>query len=308
MLFSQSKFKLTQFWNNRELSAISESYWKVPIIVIYTIIEISLFFGCQKYNWPCTATFRIIFVIHDFGYFLTYAAVAGTSYYKRYKKDCDYCKANYDCDPDDYYYCTRVKEYQMDIASCVCFLITFAIGITILVIYAQFSKSGCSCCCCCQPEPEIILANGQMIQMQTVGQTVPVVNQQLYFPQNQINPALVQQPQLVQQVVMQPTQPALVSMPIDQSPSTTILKWFILNKSNANNTIIYFQNDFYRQKKKSTYMYRNFILVLFKSVWFSKFIQTRIWRFIHCLLVPYHAFWRQKSNSQWDKTRLILKW
>ena len=48
----------------------------IPIIAGYYILEGSLFFGCRAFIWPFTLTFRIIWMLHDFTYFFTYAVEA----------------------------------------------------------------------------------------------------------------------------------------------------------------------------------------------------------------------------------------
>merc|ERR1712131_306195 len=73
--------------------ALDFAAYSVALIVAYNIIEASCFFGCDAYNWPCTLTFRIIWLLHDFAYFLTFAVFA--PYYRRYWSTEDYkqCQA-----------------------------------------------------------------------------------------------------------------------------------------------------------------------------------------------------------------------
>ena len=72
--------------------------YSVAIIAGYYILEGSLFFGCQAYNWPCTVTFRVFWILHDFAYFVTYAVLAAEiKYYKeKYGPSywVDYCYTN----------------------------------------------------------------------------------------------------------------------------------------------------------------------------------------------------------------------
>merc|ERR1712106_1045425 len=164
-------------------SEVREAAFSVPIIAAYSIVEIILFFGCQAYNWTMTLIFRIIFLLHDLAYFITYAVMA---------------------DRDDAGPC--------DFASCVFFFFTTAIGIAILVVYSQFPKYGC-CHSEPLPQPQVIMMNGQ---------TVTGTNQQFYVVQNphhipgQTNPSFVpqmqMQPAVTQSAVMQSTQPATVSL------------------------------------------------------------------------------------------------
>merc|ERR1711935_621538 len=169
-------------------SEVREAAFSVPIIAAYSIVEIILFFGCQAYNWTTTLIFRIIFLLHDLAYFITY--------------------------------CTKAAFYgNCDLASCIFFYFTIAIGIAILVVYSQFPKYGC-CHSEPLPQPQVILMNGQ---------TVAGTNQQFYVVQNphhihgQVNPSFVpqiqMQPAVMQPAVTQSTQPATISVPSDQPPT-----------------------------------------------------------------------------------------
>ena len=144
----------------------------VSIIAVHNIIEVSLFFGCQKYNWPCTLTFRIIFVIHDFAWFIRYAINV---------------------------------YYTFDIACCVLFFVTTSIGIAILVLYSRFPKYGTCCPCCCPPlpQPQLMMMNGQVVQVATIAmEATPGPNQQHQA--------------MMQPTVMQPIPPASAPMPVGQ--------------------------------------------------------------------------------------------
>ena len=149
------------------------------------------------YNWPCTLTFRIIFLFHDFAYFITYALISGFSADEEYfESQCHGTSCTHE-------------------VSCFFFLSTFAIGIGILVTYSKFPKYGCSCY-----EPSVIMINDQMVQMQTV--TTQGQNQHFYVVQNpnQVNSqthstfVLTQPTQVVNQpVVVQQTAPP-VTVPV----------------------------------------------------------------------------------------------
>ena len=73
----------------------------MPIIAVYSTLEVCLFFGCQKYNWPLTLTFRILFVLHDLAYFITYALLAVLNYDES-KYDCDWITEDCAEYPNDY--------------------------------------------------------------------------------------------------------------------------------------------------------------------------------------------------------------
>ena len=49
--------------------------YSVPIIAAFYVAEGGAFFGCQGYSWAASVTFRILFLIHDFSYFVTYAVL-----------------------------------------------------------------------------------------------------------------------------------------------------------------------------------------------------------------------------------------
>ena len=53
--------------------------YSIPIIAAFYIVEGSLFFGCQAYEWSCSALFHVICVLHNFGYFNSYAVEAADS-------------------------------------------------------------------------------------------------------------------------------------------------------------------------------------------------------------------------------------
>ena len=160
---------------------------------MYNTIELVRFFGIEKYNWLCTLTFRIAFVLHDFGYFITYAVAAAVAIgiSGDYEDQCQ--QGN-----DDY--CRRAVSGPFTIATCVLFVVTTAIGVAILIAYSQFPKHGGSCC---ESQSPVMMLNGPIIPMQTVATSGP--NQQLYMITNQdgqTNPSLVltQQPPVVNQV------------------------------------------------------------------------------------------------------------
>ena len=50
-------------------------YWypiyAIPVLMLYTIVEISCFIGCRKFFFWSTLIIRSIFVCHDFGYAFT---------------------------------------------------------------------------------------------------------------------------------------------------------------------------------------------------------------------------------------------
>ena len=167
----------------------------VAIIAGYYILEGSLFFGCETYNWPCTLTFRIIWVLHDFAYFITYANAS--AWYKGKYLDYDkpiedweeYCKDQYsyvceyydnleefcDNDPNDwrckdqciggpsYNFC--YNYFAFDVACTFFFLLAFGLGIGIIFAFSKLPRFGC---CCQTTQNPIVVVNGQTYQMQTI--------------------------------------------------------------------------------------------------------------------------------------------
>ena len=121
--------------------------YSIAIVLGYNILEAVLFFGFQVYNWPCTLVFRIMWVIHDFAYFVTFAV--GASWYK----DGFYNEEDYeDCwkNETDYYetsWCKHVRSHPFVVVSYLIFFVTICLGIAIMVTYSKFSKYGCENCC-----------------------------------------------------------------------------------------------------------------------------------------------------------------
>ena len=141
----------------------------IPIILFYNILEVSLFFGCQAYNWPCTLTFRILWVLHDFSYFITYGASIAY-FYLNWEPDVYYCDFTscidhpYVCE-DSKYLCKEARSFPFAVSSSFFFLVTFSLGIAILVVFSRFPKYGC-CGPSPQVQPAVVNVNGQTYQMQ----------------------------------------------------------------------------------------------------------------------------------------------
>ena len=183
--------------------------YSVAIIAGYYILEGSLFFGCQAYNWPCTLTFRIIWALHDFAYFITNAWLAAYykgTYYPNGIEDWDeYCRINYHLyacynfdDRDEYCdynnsndwkcpdYCTKYPSstkfscnnfYAFNVACTFFFLLAFGLGIGTIVAFSKLPHLGC----CNQTPTQTVAVNRQAHPMQTI-QRMP--NGQLVMVQN----------------------------------------------------------------------------------------------------------------------------
>ena len=94
----------------------------VPFFAAYNIIEASLFFGCNQFSHCTMLSLRIIFVLTDFGYFITFAMLAEWSY----------------------------KDSYM-IASCFFFAVAMCLEIAIMIVFSKLPRQDC----CCQSPPTI---------------------------------------------------------------------------------------------------------------------------------------------------------
>ena len=235
---------------------IGTPIFSIPIIAGYYILEGSLFFGCQEYNWPCTFIFRIIWILHDFAYFITFALFAAidTDTYKvlDHEKPWDeYCKYILDKDvnsqcsdygsPEEYCkvyqwdkwcldYCIEQPSdhacytFAFNVALTFFFLLSFGLEIGIIVTFSKFPHLGC----CHQTIVQNFVVSGQTYPMQLTqqmpnGQLVVVQN-----PNSEIyNPVAAQtvqnttqtQSTIVQQVANQPAVVQPVQQQNDLPPS-----------------------------------------------------------------------------------------
>ena len=63
---------------------VSEPVYSIPIIILYTVIEMALFFGGRKFLFAVTLSFRIIFMLHDIGYGIYHSVEASNVYVEWY--------------------------------------------------------------------------------------------------------------------------------------------------------------------------------------------------------------------------------
>ena len=178
-------------------------FFSIPIIAVYYILEGSLFFGRQAYNWPCTLTFRVIWVLHDLAYYITFALSAAFDVMDGY---------------------TDIFYVRISLALALFFLFTFGLGIGIIVAFSKFPRLGC----CHQTIVQNFVVSGQTYPMQLTqqmpnGQLVVVQN-----PNSEIyNPVAAQtvqnttqtQSTIVQQVANQPAVVQPVQQQNDLPPS-----------------------------------------------------------------------------------------
>ena len=141
--------------------------YSIPVPLLYTVIEMILFFGCQQYSFAVVLSLRIVVILHDFAYGVTNSVYAGSirqyeyclgsnsTYIEQYCRQ-DYCY--YDCKYDDYYYpcddcvenCAKRCTYKSAmIASSVLFFLNFMVGIATVLVFARLPKD--PCCYCCFP-------------------------------------------------------------------------------------------------------------------------------------------------------------
>ena len=116
-------------------------YTIIPILVYY-LIEGSLFFSGQAYSWPCTLTLRIFIILHDLGYCIFYCIFSFT--YSKYKRG--FCEEN----PDNWR-CQNFFPYTM--SACVFYLLTSGIGCWIIILYSKFPTRDC----CRRTEPTVVI-------------------------------------------------------------------------------------------------------------------------------------------------------
>ena len=204
--------------------------FSVFFIILYYSIEGPLFvnrnhsqascqccccWGC--YNWLITLTFRTIWLLHDFAYFVVYAIYASNS------KD----QMNFWCDDfcDNFYchtYCLEyTQHYIFGLASSLVFLITFGIGIGIIVAFSKFPKTTGFVS---NETYQTQTVSGQGQPMQTVqqmpnGQLVVIPNSNLGVSNS--NFGIAQQPQAVQSSVPIVQEPAVIQQASDQKLDTS---------------------------------------------------------------------------------------
>ena len=50
--------------------------FSIPMLAFYNIVECICFFGCKQFDYCTILIFRIIFLLHDVAYFITYCLLA----------------------------------------------------------------------------------------------------------------------------------------------------------------------------------------------------------------------------------------
>ena len=97
-----------------DLSALGLIAFAVPFPAFYNIVECSCFFGCKQFSYCSVLTFRIIFVLSDFGFFITYCVWGG---------------------------------YGATYVACIVFLLfAMCLNVTIMVLFGRLPRYD-GCCC-----------------------------------------------------------------------------------------------------------------------------------------------------------------
>ena len=150
---------------------ISYSWASLPLIAVYYIIEISLFFGCDRFNWKTTMFFRFIWLLHDFAYFVFYTFLVDIFEKPSYDLEtvCGNEPDKYFCEPYDSFYRNRTfeeygkenrteyyriqkdflkqhnerteQDHAVNITCMIGFLITIAVGVAIIILFSKFRNS-----------------------------------------------------------------------------------------------------------------------------------------------------------------------
>ena len=178
--------------------------FSIPIIILYALIEMALFFGCRKFLFAVTLSFRTIFMLHDVGYGIYYAVEAGDFYVEWYCEegtnsssiqqycredacwwDCNY--PTYDCDAcvgDCVQFYNNTIQFCTDnnsmIASSTIFFISLLLGIATVVVFSKLPRDPCCGPCC---YPKISSSSQQVYSMQAAQPTSGMVSNftSLYF-------------------------------------------------------------------------------------------------------------------------------
>ena len=126
--------------------------YSIAVILAYNIMESFCLFGCKAYNWPLTLTFRIVWILHDFAYFITFAVFAPNYH--------SYSNSKYCIENDNDKRCKKAL-FPIAISCCILFLVTFGIGVATLIRFSKLPWIGCNCPTRSQVQPIIINLDGK---------------------------------------------------------------------------------------------------------------------------------------------------
>ena len=93
-------------------SYTSVAVCSLPLVALFNIVDF-VALNNELFNWPCIVIIRIVIILHDFAYFVTYAV----------------------------YYANHYHYYRCTLATSICFSFTFALGIAILFAYSRLQRN-----------------------------------------------------------------------------------------------------------------------------------------------------------------------
>lgn len=108
-------------------------------MIAYNTIDAVIFFKCQRYNWVCTHVFRVMFIVHDFilftvctaGSLLSLGATAAFNNIDTSDLSREVIEAGM----------SVKQELGMFLTTTLFSLVTFSIGVTILVSFCKIPRS-----------------------------------------------------------------------------------------------------------------------------------------------------------------------
>ena len=163
--------------------------YTIPVPLLCALIEMILFFGCTKFSFVTTLTFRIILIVHDTAYGITNSI--GACRMISYESVCvdsstldNFCRniyCNWECEVD--YNCDRCLQTcetectfkNAMIASSAMFFVNLILGIATVVVFSKLPRDPC-CGPCCYPS-----SSQQVYSMQAAQPTSGMVSNDKLF-------------------------------------------------------------------------------------------------------------------------------
>ena len=181
-------------------SVVPTIVYTMSIIILYALIEMALFFGCRKFLFAVTLSFRTIFMLHDVGYGIYYSYWASNYYVEWYCEEGTnstsiehHCRENgcwWDCNYESSYYCdvcvrdcVNIVNYYIPfcfdkilwVTTSAIFFISLLLGIATVVVFSRLPSDPCGpCCrsCCCPSKSSQQVYSMQAAQVQPSSVTV----------------------------------------------------------------------------------------------------------------------------------------
>ena len=108
--------------------------FSIPILGFYNVVECICFSGCKQFDYCTMLVFRIIWVLHDIAYCITYGIFA-------------------------------IWEGRLMLALAFFLAVAVGLNITIMVLFGKLPRTFCCCCPAnTQTQQNFQLANGQILQ------------------------------------------------------------------------------------------------------------------------------------------------